>query len=120
MTAALDALRSAPAFEGLPEETLERLAGAASEVEIPAGLVIIEHNAPASGLFVILEGRVAVHAPDEDIEQGPGEVVGELAIARGGQRNARVSTITPVRALTIPREHVDQALARRLAEPRGT
>jgi CRP-like cAMP-binding protein len=115
MTAALDALRSAPAFEGLPEETLERLAGAASEVEIPAGLVIIEHNAPASGLFVILEGRVAVHAPDEDIEQGPGEVVGELAIARGGQRNARVSTITPVRALTIPREYVDQELARHLA-----
>ena len=115
MTEALDALRSAQAFEGLPEETLERLAAAASEVDIPAGLVIIEHNAPASGLFVILQGRVAVHAPDEDIEQGPGEVVGELAIARGGARNARVSTITPVKALVIPREHVDQELARHLA-----
>ena len=115
MTDALETLRSAPAFEGLPDETLERLAGAASEVEIPAGLVFIEHNAPASGLFVILEGRVAVHARDEDIEQGPGEVVGELAIARGGARNARVSSITPVKALVIPREHVDQELARHLA-----
>jgi CRP-like cAMP-binding protein len=115
MTEALDAIRAVPAFEGLPEETLERLAAAASEVEIPAGLVIIEHNAPASGLFVILEGRVAVHAPDEDLEQGPGEVVGELALARGGARNARVSTITTVRALVIPREHVDQQLARHLA-----
>ena len=115
MSEALDALHSAPAFEGLPEETLERLAAAASEVEIPAGIVFIEHNAPASGLFVILEGRVAVHAPDEDIEQGPGEVVGELAIARGGARNARVSALTRVRALVIPREHVDQQLARHLA-----
>jgi CRP-like cAMP-binding protein len=115
VTDALDAIRSSPAFEGLPEETLERLAGAASEVEIPAGLVIIEHGAPASGLFVILEGRVAVHAPDEDLEQGPGEVVGELAIAREGARNARVSTITTVRALVIPREHVDQQLAKHLA-----
>jgi CRP-like cAMP-binding protein len=115
MTEALDAIRSAPAFDGLTEETLERLAAAASEVEIPAGLVIIEHNAPASGLFVILEGRVAVHAPDEDLEQGPGEVVGELAIARGGSRNARVSTITAVRALVIPREHVDQQVAKHLA-----
>ena len=115
MTEALDALRTAPAFEGLPEETLERLAAAASEVEIPAGIVFIEHHAPASGLFVILEGRVAVHAPDEDIEQGPGEVVGELAIARGGTRNARVSALTAVKALVIPREHVDQQLARHLS-----
>ena len=114
MTAALAALRDSPVFAGVPEETLERLAAAASEVEIPAGLVMIEHNAPASGLFVIIEGRVAIHAPDESLERGPGEVVGELALARGGSRNARVSAITAVRALSIPREHVDQELAQRL------
>jgi CRP-like cAMP-binding protein len=114
MTVALEALRSSPAFAGLPEEKLERLAAAAHELEVPAGLVIIEHNAPASGLFVILEGRVAIHAPDEDLERGPGEIVGELALARGGARNARVSAITPVRALTIPRDHVDQELAQHL------
>jgi CRP-like cAMP-binding protein len=114
MTAALEALRDSPVFAGVPAETLERLAAAASEVEIPAGLVIIEHNAPASGLFVILEGRVAVHAPDEKLERGPGEVVGELALARGGARNARVSALTAVRALSISREHVDQELAQRL------
>ena len=111
---ALEALRGCEAFSGLPEETLERLAAAASEIEVPAGLVIIEHNTPASGLYVILEGRVAVHAPDMDLERGPGEVVGELAIARGGARNARVSTITRVRALSIPREHVDPELAAQL------
>jgi CRP-like cAMP-binding protein len=114
VTAALEALRASPVFAGVPDEKLEQLASAASEVEIPAGLVMIEHNAPASGLFVILEGRVAVHAPDESLERGPGEVVGELAIARGGARNARVSAITPVRALSIAREHVDQELAQRL------
>jgi CRP-like cAMP-binding protein len=114
VTTALAALRDSPVFAGVPEETLERLAAAASEVEIPAGLVMIEHNAPASGLFVILEGRVAVHAPDEELERGPGQVVGELAIARGGSRNARVSALTPVRALSIPREHIDQELAQRL------
>ena len=111
---ALEALRGCAAFSGVPEETLARLAAAASEVEIPAGLVIIEHNSPASGLYVILEGRVAVHAPDEDLQRGPGEVVGERAIARGGTRNARVSTITAVRALSIPREHVDPELAAQL------
>jgi CRP-like cAMP-binding protein len=115
VTEPLEALRASPVFAGLPGETLERLAAAANEVEIPAGLVIIEHNAPASGLFVILEGRVAIHAPDEELERGPGQVVGELAIARGGARNARVSAITPVRALTIPREHVDPEVAAHLS-----
>jgi CRP-like cAMP-binding protein len=111
----IEALRSSPAFAGLPEETLARLAAVASEVEVPAGQVLIEHNAPASGLYVILEGRVAVHAPDEDLERGPGEVVGELAIARDSARNARVSAITPVRVLSIAREHVEPEAAEHLS-----
>jgi CRP-like cAMP-binding protein len=101
------ALRNMPAFAGLPDETLRRLAAVAAEVEFPAGHVLIEYDAPAAGLYLILEGRVAVHARGASLERGPGEVVGELALARGGRRNARVSAITRVRVLSIAREHVD-------------
>ena len=110
----LDALRRSPVFAGLAEETLERLAAAASVVEVPAGQVLIEHNAPASGLYLLLEGRVAIHAPGEDLERGPGQVVGEFALASGGARLGRVSAITPVRALSIPREHVGEDVAQHL------
>ncbi|MEX2212384.1 MAG: cyclic nucleotide-binding domain-containing protein [Gaiellaceae bacterium] len=100
----------------LDEETLRLLEAVGSEVEFPAGQVLIEHNTAASGLYVILEGRVAVHAHGEEVELGPGEVVGEIALARGGPRRARVTTITPVRALSVAREHVDAELAKRLAQ----
>lgn len=99
----------------IDEETLAQLRDVGEEVEFPAGQVIIEHNTPATGLYVILEGRVAVHAHGADLERGPGEVVGELALARGGPRRARVTAVTPVKALSVSREHVDPELAKRLA-----
>ena len=101
----------------IDDETRRRLEEVGSEVEFPAGQVLIEHNTPAAGLYLILEGRVAIHAHGEELERGPGSVVGELALARGGPRRARVTTITPVRALSVAREHVDPELAARLSQP---
>jgi CRP-like cAMP-binding protein len=101
----------------LDEETRRLLESVGTEVEFPAGQVLIEHNTAAAGLYLILEGRVAIHAHGADLERGPGEVVGELALARGGPRRARVTAITPVRALSVAREHVDPELAARLSQP---
>ncbi len=114
MAETLEALRSAPAFAGLPEETLERLAGVATEAEFPPGHVLIEYGQPGTGLFVILEGRVEVHAPEGERELGPGKVVGELALAHDASRSARVSAVTPVRCLCLASEHVDPKLAEQL------
>ena len=99
----------------IDEETRRRLEAVGTEVEFPAGQVLIEHNTPASGLYLILEGRVAIHAHGAELESGPGEVVGELALVRGGPRRARVTTITPVKAISVAREHVDEDLAARLS-----
>lgn len=98
----------------LDEETRRRLEAVGSEVEFPAGQVLIEHNTPAAGLYLILEGRVAIHAHGAELEAGPGEVVGEMALVRGGPRRARVTTITPVRAVSVPRDQVDSELAAHL------
>jgi CRP-like cAMP-binding protein len=99
----------------LDEETRRRLEAVGNEAEFPAGLVLIEHNTPAAGLYLIIEGRVAIHAHGAELEAGPGEVVGEMALVRGGPRRARVTTITPVRVLSVSREHVDQDLAAHLS-----
>src|SRR4249920_298260 len=111
-----DQLRGAPAFADVSDETLTRLARVATEADFPAGHVLIEYDTPAAGLYLILEGRVAIHAPTAQLERGPGEVVGERALAIGGTRGGRVSAITPVRCLGIAREHVDEDLAARLLE----
>jgi len=38
-----------------------------------------------------------------------------MALVRGGPRRARVITITPVRVLSVAREHVDPELTTRLS-----
>jgi CRP-like cAMP-binding protein len=107
------ALRGVPLFAGLSKRTLERIARAAAEVEVPQGQILIEPNAKGSGLFVIEEGTVAVQTRGrKPLELGAGEVVGELALIRpGGARTARVQAVTPVRCLAL-----DRSSFRRLLE----
>ena len=115
MVDAVEELRAAPAFTALSDEELQRLADAATEAEYPAGHVLIEYDTPGAGLYLILEGRVAIHAPEGDRECGPREVVGERALASGAPRSARVSAITPVRCLCVAREHVSPEVAEQLS-----
>jgi CRP-like cAMP-binding protein len=104
MTGKLDALRSVPIFEGLPDDSLERIAALASEVEFPPNQVVIEARTPGTGMFVILDGRVSVHARGVEAELGPGEVIGEVSLLRAdSQRIARVQTLTDVRCLAVDR-----------------
>jgi CRP-like cAMP-binding protein len=100
----VDALGAAPIFAGLPRETLEQIAEIATETEFPAGQLLIEARTPGSGMFVLLDGRVAVHARGVDTELGPGEVVGEVALLRrDSERIARVTALSDVRCLAIDR-----------------
>jgi CRP-like cAMP-binding protein len=107
-----DALGSAPIFAGLPREKLERIAEIASETEFPSGQLLIEARTPGSGMFVLLDGRVAVHARGVDTELGPGEVVGEVALLRrDSDRIARVTALTDVRCLAIDRASFRELIA---------
>lgn len=104
-TSTVDALRGARIFAGLSDEELQRVAEVASEVEFGQGHVLTEGGQFGSGMFVLIEGRVAVHARGADVELGPGEVIGELALLRrDARRIARVQALTPVRCLAIARE----------------
>ena len=99
-----DALRSAGIFKGLSDEALEQISRVAHEEEFPAGHVLIEAGMAGTGMFVLLDGRVSVHARGVDTELGPGEVVGEVALLRKDSRRiARVQALTPVRCLAIGR-----------------
>ena len=106
-------LEKVPLFSGLSLWSLERIARVASDVEIPAGQLLIEPRAKGSGMFLIQEGNVAVHVIGKRQRiLGPGEVVGELALLRrDGARSARVQAKTAVRCLAIDRESFRRLLA---------
>ena len=104
-------LRQIPVLADLGESTLERILRASSELEVPAGQVLIRADDPGAGMFVLEEGTVVVEARGSTIELGPGEIFGELSLlVPESTRVARVRATTPVRCLAIDRATFEELL----------
>jgi CRP-like cAMP-binding protein len=96
----------------MTQADLHLLRTAGSEIDVPAGLLLMERGQPAAGLFVILEGSVVVEKAGGTHELGPGSVVGERGlIAADGRRAARVQTASDVRVLAVGRSDFDRLAA---------
>jgi CRP-like cAMP-binding protein len=105
-------LGAIPLFAGLSDEQLDRLVGATSEFDAPAGQALIERGKPGSGIFVLEQGMAIVEAPEGTRELGPGDVFGERALlGEDVGRTARVRAETDVRCLAIGRVEIEQLLA---------
>jgi CRP-like cAMP-binding protein len=110
-----DLLRRSPIFAGFDDETLERLSAPFSQVEFPAGHVLIEPRTPGAGLFVICDGTVYAEAHGGQRDLGRGDVVGEISLLEeDGLRRARVVAKTPVTCLALGRTDFEHLLS---AEP---
>lgn len=102
-------LRNIPLLAGASDASLERLAASAGELTCQAGQILALRGDPGSGMFVILDGTVAVEWRGGSTTLEAGTFVGELTLlAPGGSRNARLRAKTDVRCLAIGR---DDALA---------
>jgi CRP-like cAMP-binding protein len=90
---------------------------------MPAGRLLIERGHPGAGLYLLLDGVVAVDAPERHRELGRGSCVGERALlSADGRRTARVQALTDVRVLAVARADFERlareepGLAGRLAD----
>jgi CRP/FNR family transcriptional regulator, cyclic AMP receptor protein len=109
-------LREVPLFAELEQEALERILAASSELECPAGQVLMRAGDRGVGMFVVEEGTVVVEAPGHTIDLGRGEFVGELSLlVPESTRVARVRAKTPVRCLALNRATLEDLLE---SEPR--
>ena len=100
-----DELRELPLFQGASDAGLERVAASAGEISGAPGQVLALPGDPGSGMFVILEGTVAVDARGGQFTLGPGDFFGELALLNpDSERVARVRATSEVRCLGIPRD----------------
>ncbi|HEX4746848.1 MAG TPA: cyclic nucleotide-binding domain-containing protein [Gaiellaceae bacterium] len=100
-----DELRSIPLLAGVSDESLAKLADSAGELICHAGQILAVQGDPGSGMFVILDGTVAVEWRGGSTTLEAGTFVGELTLlSPGGSRNARVRAQTDVRCLAISRE----------------
>jgi hypothetical protein len=94
-------------FAAAPRPVLERLAGAATEVEAPAGTVVIRQGETADALYVIASGEVSISrrtgsGPPRFVTtiRGPG-YVGEIGLLEGIPRTATVAAVEPTRLWRI-------------------
>jgi len=102
--ARVETLRRVPLFAGLGDEELAQIAAAANEVEVPADQLLVQPGTAGTGMFFIAEGTAVVETKHGQLELGPGQFFGELALMRpDATRTARVSAKTPLRCLALDR-----------------
>ncbi len=101
-----DSLRTIPMFAGLDDVGLWHVSQLATEVEVPAGHVLVQPGEEGSGLFVMLDGSANVELPGgASFACGAGEFIGELSLLVDGLvHTGRVRAATPVRCLAIGRD----------------
>jgi CRP-like cAMP-binding protein len=100
----IEELRLVPLFAALDEDDLRCVAEAVNEVEVPPGQLLVQPGAPGTGMFFIAEGTAVVATKRDEIELGPGQFFGELAlISEDATRTARVQAKTELRCLALDR-----------------
>ncbi len=97
-------LRRIPAFADLADADLQRIAGLASEVSVPAGKVLVREGDWSYELLAIEEGSAEVVRGGARVaELGPGDVVGEIGVMDAVPRTATVTAGTPMLLITLDR-----------------
>ena len=101
-------LRGVPHFAPLPTALLQKLAALLREERYSAGSVVVAEGESGDRLYLISEGRVEVSTAgfrEQEVPLatlGPGELFGEIALLEpGGKRQATVTAITPLLALSL-------------------
>lgn len=112
----VERLRRIPLFGELDHHDLSAVARWVTEVDTPAGHLLIEEGALPYELYVIEEGSAAVEHEGEVLATlGPGDIVGEMGVIQQQRRGASVRATTPVHALAIGIDEF-QVLAKEMPE----
>ncbi|MEA2555693.1 MAG: family transcriptional regulator, cyclic receptor protein [Actinomycetota bacterium] len=100
----IDAIRlaSIPLFGELDSHDLGFIAARVREVTVLAGEVIIEQGEMPEDIYVLEDGTVEISHDGVVVStQGPGGVVGEIALVDPQRRTATVRATTDVRAVAL-------------------
>ena len=101
------ALAKVGLFEGLNPKYLKGLASIATERSFKADEYLMRQGESGIGLFIILSGKVRVEKTDasgrnvELAENGPGDILGEMAVFDGSPRSASVAASVETACLVL-------------------
>lgn len=101
------ALAKVGLFETLNPKFLKGIAGICTERSFKPGEYLMKQGESGIGLFIILSGRVRIEKTDasgkevEIAENGPGDIMGEMAVFDGSPRSASVKAVADTNCLVL-------------------
>lgn len=116
MSNAIEILRPVDLFTHLSDEQLALLAQHSREVQFRKNAILMTEGDAGESMYVILTGLVKVFVSDEEgkelvlYEQGPGGVIGDIALLDDEPRSASVATLDKTTALMIGKSSFIQCL----------
>jgi CRP/FNR family transcriptional regulator, cyclic AMP receptor protein len=100
----VEALRSAPLFEGLSDKELNEVAMRTEDLDFPAGKVLCREGEIGSEFYVIMDGEAEVTRDGTSVASyGSGDFFGEISLVEDVPRTATVTATTPVRCFVLTR-----------------
>ena len=109
-----------PAVSDVEREISDLIVGRGPTVErLEAEQVLVRQGDLGNELFVLMDGLLSVEVDGTAVaEVAPGAVLGELALLRGGRRQATLRATTACRVARIPGDQIDMASLERLTQGR--
>lgn len=99
-------------FKGCTQRQVDDIAKMALDRHLSPGEILCEQGAFESDVFVLVEGEAAVRLDGAQVATvGAGEVVGELAMIKGGHRTATIQAVTPLHVIVLDPREVDSVLS---------
>ncbi|NLA37348.1 MAG: cyclic nucleotide-binding domain-containing protein [Actinobacteria bacterium] len=87
----MDWLTKVDFFSGFEPRELQRVLSLSSEVEAPAGTILIDQGDAGTHCFVVVDGSVAIYIGGEYVTSvAAGSMVGEMSLIDHRPRNASV------------------------------
>jgi ATP-binding cassette subfamily B protein len=107
-------LRDVPLFKDLDQAYLKDIAGMFSTEHVPAGRTVITEGDEGSRFYIIVRGKVAVSATNENDEAirvatlVDGDYFGEISLLANIPTTATVTTLAPSIFITLQREQLNK------------
>lgn len=106
-------LEQQPRFADCTHDELATLVRIGTTVSVPAHWAFMRQGVPADDLYLLLRGEADVFDRRQLVGSvRAGDIVGELALLRGGQRTATVTSSGALRALRVDYDRMSEAMQR--------
>ncbi|SDD35140.1 ATP-binding protein [Williamwhitmania taraxaci] len=112
LTDKVSILRLVSIFSEVPAEVLADIAMVSTQHSLPAESIIINKGDMDFALYVVIHGKVKVHAGDHIFTTfSNNDYFGEYALIDSSPRSATVTTLEPTEVLRLDQTHFNQIIA---------